>query len=476
VVVGTGLSCLPVFHVNLGTVLSFCGMGGLAISLLSKGVVVNLIGSLTIYLTQPFTLGDWIQTLNGEVDGWVQAMGPYHTVVMQWDRRPVYIPNSRLTQVQIINASRMTNRRILQEIPVRFADLTKIDSVLDDIRDFIENHKDLDPEQHRHARFRQIGAYGAIIWVSCYTKGVNLTDWVTVTEDVLLGIKNIMFKHGMTFATTLERETKRVDSTGAFLTEPYDSVAPGPPLSANYAEEVYQRPQMPIELKTEMKTELKSLKQKQESLFVRERDLKDSEATLQRERDLLQKTEADIAEQRADIDAREAELDESLMDVAARDEKVQERESEIEAEMDELQAREEALDEILRKKRARAGTEQRWSDGVKDQEEMESADRAIEEYQEELSQQKKEIERERKDLEAQKAVESTLDDPSSSDPSSGGPPSESPPAGPATASKAGENGGGEEDQDAPGAGADAAADGEEERPQFQKIAESLGGE
>ncbi|CAE8613522.1 unnamed protein product, partial [Polarella glacialis] len=91
----TVLTCLPVFHVDIGMVLSFCGAGGLAISLLSKGVAVNLIGSLTLYLTQPFTLGDWIQIEDGSLDGWVQSMGPYHTVVMRWDRRPVYIPNSR---------------------------------------------------------------------------------------------------------------------------------------------------------------------------------------------------------------------------------------------------------------------------------------------------------------------------------------------------------------------------------------------
>ncbi|CAK0902411.1 unnamed protein product [Prorocentrum cordatum] len=219
----TFLACLPALSIDLGTVLSFCGMGGLAISLLSKGVFVNLIGSLTIYLTQPFTLGDlgdWIQTDDGEVDGWVQSMGPYHTVVMRWDRRPLYVPNSRFLQVRIVNASRMTNRRVRIDVPIRFSDLDKVGAILEDIRELVENHKKVDPEMHRLVRLRKIGRHAAYIWVSCYTRGINLNDYVAVNEDILLSIKNIMYKHGTTFATTLQRELRRVDSTGAFLSEP----------------------------------------------------------------------------------------------------------------------------------------------------------------------------------------------------------------------------------------------------------------
>lgn len=285
VVIGTLLACLPVFNVDLATVVSFCGIGGLAISLLSKGICENLMSSLTIYLTQPFTLGDWIQSDDGEVDGWVQSMGLYHTVVMRWDQRPLYIPNSRLTQVQIINASRMTNRRILMNVRVRIGDLDRIDAILKDIGDLIENHKEIDPEMHRLVRLEEIKAHAAMIWVSCYTKGINLQQWTDVREDVILSIRNIMFKHGTTFATTLERETRRINSGGALLGDSlYDvgsasivgtSAGLSDPRLAGGDAEVFRKL---------MANELQRLSQMRETLRVRERDLKDTEGILEQKK------------------------------------------------------------------------------------------------------------------------------------------------------------------------------------------------
>uniref|UniRef100_A0A7S1RXD4 Mechanosensitive ion channel MscS domain-containing protein n=1 Tax=Alexandrium catenella TaxID=2925 RepID=A0A7S1RXD4_ALECA len=418
VLLGTVLACLPVFKVDLGTVLSFCGMGGLAISLLSKGVFVNLIGSLTIYLTQPFTIGDWIQTVDGEVDGWVQSMGPYHTVVMRWDRRPLYIPNSRFMQVQIINANRMTNRRILLEIPVRLADLDKIDVVLEGIRDLITNHKDLDTEQHRLGHLRDITRYAAMIWVSCYTKGIKLKDFVSAREDILLGIKNIMFQNGMTFATTLEREFRRVDQTGRIL-----SAQPGPPvgapaefagtlpLGAPSEDEVLRRPQPLVAAQKQLlNTELQILKQKQEAIWVREKELKEAESSRQHGQERLRKSEEDLRERQGFIEQQTSLLDETLTMLAVQEEDLQKEEEEIDLKIDGLQSREDALDKVMRELRTKSIAAQ--SDELKDSEEDQQRSREysfeqdqsfLNAKQEHLSKSKKLIEQEREILKEQKA-------------------------------------------------------------------------
>jgi len=465
VVLGTFLSCLPVFKVDLGTVLSFCGMGGLAISLLSKGVIVNIIGSLTIYLTQPFTLGDWIQTVDGEVDGWVQSMGPYHTVVMRWDRRPLYIPNSRFMQVQIINASRMTNRRILMDIPLRLADLDKVDAVLDDIRDLIENHKAVDREQHRLVRLRQIGPYAAMIWVSCYTQRINLHDFVAMREDVVLSIRNIMFKNGTTFATTLEREMLRVDSTGAFLSAPYDS-AGSPPLATG-EDEVFRKPQ-PLEAtqKALLATELQRLKQMQETLWSRERDLKDSEEIFSREEQRLKASQTKILVQRDSLEEQTAQLEERLEELSDEEEDVRGREEEIEKIMGRLQAQEGKLDTLMHEVRTKSTAEQgelkqRMDEELQQrQQELEEADRDIQRHKEMLLAKKKIIEKQRDFLKEQMAEMDEQDEGSE-----------------AGADEKGEEAG--EGGDSQGRQGEEAEDEEAELDQaarYQKIAESLGGE
>lgn len=335
VVVVTFLSCLPVFHVDLSTVLSFCGMGGLAISLISKRVLSNLIGSLTIYLTQPFTLGDWIQTEDGEVDGWVYSMGPYHTVVMRWDRRPVYIPNSRFTQVQIINAGRMTNRRILMDLKVRFADLDKIDSIRDDVNQLIQNHKQLDPEQHRLVRLRRIDDYAAVIWVSCYTKGISLREFLEVKENVFLRIKDIFLKHGTMFANSLDRESRKV----------MDPAGDG----AGEEEEVMRRqPLRDASQKAELASELRNLKQMQERNWERERVLKEGEEALEARKKELELDQETLRLKAAEIEDKRGKLTKQLDDMNAFEGRLHEDEARVDTYMTKLQKEEARLDTLMR--------------------------------------------------------------------------------------------------------------------------------
>lgn len=476
---GTVFSCLTVFNINLGTVASFCGLGGLAISLLSKGVIVNLIGSLTLFLTQPFTLGDWIQTVDGEVDGWVQTMGPYHTVVMRWDRRPLYIPNSRFMQVQIINASRMTNRRIKMDIPVRIADLDKIDGILDGIKDLIENHKKIDPEMHRLVRMRAIEEHAALIWVSCYTKSINLQEYVAVREDIILSIRNIMYKNGTTFATTLERELRRVNSSGALLGDSiYDGGSAS--LQSNNARrtapdlagmdvEVFKQPQqMDATQKALLVTELQRLKQLQGTLWARERDLKDAEGILDQENQRLQESRMEITSQQRLIETDEERLQSALISLSGKEDDLVNEEESLEAGAAELQAREDALDQLLRELRSQSLTETQVREAVSQGEREEilvEADRVIELHQGMLSKEKKVISQEREILKKEKAeIEELVASQAqqSADVSAE-----------RAKEEAGEDGGPQQDKDGKQDGAGAAL---AEATRIQKTAESLGGE
>lgn len=399
VVMGTLLTCLPVFNVDLGTVLSFCGIGGLAISLLSKGVFVNLIGSLTLYLTQPFTLGDWIQTIDGELDGWVQSMGPYHTVVMRWDRRPLYIPNSKFLQMEIINASRMTNRRILMDIPVRMADLPKVDSILYDINELLQNHKALDPDCHRIVRLRSIGSYAAMIWLSCYTKGINLKDYVDAREDIILGIKNIMFKYGTTFANSLERHPEGV-ATNADVQD-IDEQSFSSDVSFS------QSSTTPLEgtQKAMLADELRSLKQRQEQLWEKERRLKQLEQSLQNDFGQLNSSRSSLEEQELRLDREKQELEGGYAELSTRELQLAKEEDSIASSMEDLKIREDALYQLFRELRAKepnAVVDEAMT--RKREEDIQQADRVIEIHQEMLSQERKALKLERDLLKAQRSA------------------------------------------------------------------------
>ena len=53
----------------------------------------------------PFAVGDRI--VSQGKDGFVQSVGPYYTTLKTMDHQVVYIPNSKLLGVDVINVSAM---------------------------------------------------------------------------------------------------------------------------------------------------------------------------------------------------------------------------------------------------------------------------------------------------------------------------------------------------------------------------------
>lgn len=196
--------------INLGRVLLFPSITAVIIGWIGREIVANIISGVVLHLTQPFAQGDWI-SLEGHVDGWVQDVGMFYTRVIQWDKRPMYIPNSKLMNMNVQNNSRMTHRRILYDLKIRIRDIPKIPQIVQEMQQMIYDHEDIDTVQHRLVRWREVGEFSANIWVSCYSKptveGIRLGPWTAVQQSVLERCSAIIYKHGAQFANLTERIT-----------------------------------------------------------------------------------------------------------------------------------------------------------------------------------------------------------------------------------------------------------------------------
>ncbi|CAK0851425.1 unnamed protein product [Prorocentrum cordatum] len=171
---------------------SFPSSFAVAFSFLLGDLLSNIFASFVLYLTQPFAQGDWVQSPDGKVDGWIQTVGWYYTTVMGWDKRPQYIPNSTFGFMPLVNCSRMTHRRIKIEGPLRMRDLDKVEEILKDVRNMVENHNDVDESMHRLCRLKSIDEYFVTLWVSCYTRSITLAKYLQIQESILLGICSIL--------------------------------------------------------------------------------------------------------------------------------------------------------------------------------------------------------------------------------------------------------------------------------------------
>ena len=191
---------LDSFGVPINTLLAFGGIGGFAISWASKDVIANFFGGLMIFLHRPFVNGDWISSPNKNFDGIVEKIGWYRTQIRTFERRPAYIPNSQITDAIIQNPSRMYNRRIKEDIGLRYNDITVVKNVIEDIRSMLKFHEGIAQDQTLMVHLFRYGAYSIDINIYCFTKTKNWKEFRDIQQEVLLLIAEIVKNNGADFA------------------------------------------------------------------------------------------------------------------------------------------------------------------------------------------------------------------------------------------------------------------------------------
>lgn len=201
------LIVLSIMDIPLASLMTFGGVGALMVSLAAKDSLTNFFGGLLIYFDRPFSIGDWIYTLDHTLEGTVEKIGWRLTVLRTFDKRPVYVPNTIFSTQSIVNASRMTNRRIFQYIGLRYCDIDKVESILQAIREMLKNHPDIDQRQitlvnvvNGDKSGGTFAAYSINFMVYTFTQTTEWTAFQSIQDDVMLKIYKIIQEQGADIA------------------------------------------------------------------------------------------------------------------------------------------------------------------------------------------------------------------------------------------------------------------------------------
>ena len=221
---------------SISGVVAFGGVGGIAVGFAAKDLLANFFGGFIIHLDRPFKVGDWVRSPDRNIEGTVEHIGWRLTTIRTFDKRPLYVPNAVFTTIAVENPSRMFNRRISETVGIRYADVSLMETIVEDIRDMLENHEDIDNKQTLIVNFLTFNASSLDIMIYTFTKTV---DWITfhqVKQNVLLKISQIIESHGaeVAFPTrTLHMvDNARVDASA----DPADRVSAGPATQARQGE------------------------------------------------------------------------------------------------------------------------------------------------------------------------------------------------------------------------------------------------
>ena len=113
-------------------------------------------------------------------------------MIRTFDKRPLYVPNSLFTTISVENPSRMTNRRIKENIGIRYADAGKMAAIIKDVKKMLKEHDEIDTTQTLIVNFNQFAPSSLEFLVYTFTKTTNWIKFHEVKQDVLLKIFDII--------------------------------------------------------------------------------------------------------------------------------------------------------------------------------------------------------------------------------------------------------------------------------------------
>ncbi len=189
------LSVMQSLGLSLSGLLTFGGVGGLIAGLAAKDLLSNFFGGMMIYFDRPFKVGDWVRSPDRQIEGTVERIGWRMTIIRTFDKRPIYVPNSVFSNIVVETPSRMLNRRIYENIGLRYDDTKKVYAIIEDVKTMLLNHPEIDSTQTLIVNFNAFGASSLDFFVYTFTKTVNWVRFHEVKQDVLLQIMEIIHKH-----------------------------------------------------------------------------------------------------------------------------------------------------------------------------------------------------------------------------------------------------------------------------------------
>ena len=196
------ITVLEIWGIEVAPILAGLGLIGVAVALGAQDLFRNLIAGLLIIGERRLAHGDWIK-IDGGVEGTVEAIGFRSTRVRQFDKAPIYVPNSKLSDTALVNYTRMTHRRIYWMIGIEYrATVDQLRRIRDGIETFLLEDDAFahPPEVPTFVRIDRFSDSSIDIMVYCFTVTTSWGEWLAIKERLAYRIKAIVEDAGSDFA------------------------------------------------------------------------------------------------------------------------------------------------------------------------------------------------------------------------------------------------------------------------------------
>lgn len=190
-----------VFEVNALSLITGLGIGGIAIALAAKESLENLIGSFTIFIDKPFTVGDLVK-VDG-VEGTIEKVGFRSTVLRSTDKTTIVIPNRAMIDGVLENLTRRNYRRVKFNIDLTYeTDSETIKRIIYEINNFLDNHPHTSDNT---VTFDSFGDSALHVQVLYLVENIAYNQFLQIKEEVNFKVIELVNQHGSEFAYPTQR-------------------------------------------------------------------------------------------------------------------------------------------------------------------------------------------------------------------------------------------------------------------------------
>ena len=207
VVVGS-IFVLQNFDVNVTSLLTGLGLGGLAFALAARDTLANFFGSITIFLDKPFQVGDWIIFKN--VEGTVEEVGFRSTRLRTFYNSVVSVPNAKVADSAIDNMGLRTYRRIKTTIGLHYKTTPiQMQAFVEGLRSIIKANQ-FTRKDYYEIHFNDFGAYSLDVLFYVFVRVENWSAELRERHNIMLEVLRLADELGVEFA--FPTQTLNIDS------------------------------------------------------------------------------------------------------------------------------------------------------------------------------------------------------------------------------------------------------------------------
>ena len=207
---------LKALGVNVGALVTFGGISGLAIGLAGRQILENAFMGLMLYATAPFMPGDEIVFSTREeknIQGHVIDIGLFRTSIRSFQRELYYVPNSLFSSLVVLNITRKGKQwRIKQDILIRHSDSARVAAALSAYRSLLKSDGRVVQRLHRRVFLSEVTPEGLMCRISFYVEAKNKDQFSGINQDFLSAFLETLRKNDVRLAVPMRGVMQMQDS------------------------------------------------------------------------------------------------------------------------------------------------------------------------------------------------------------------------------------------------------------------------